>query len=101
MLERVRCVLESGGLSKEDALQLVDLPEDELFLSASELRRHFFDNKVDICFIINAKSGNCNMNCRFCSQSSFNSTQIEKYPFKSKEELGEIVSSWEEFPGGT
>ena len=54
MLERVRCVLESGGLSKEDALQLVDLPEDELFLSASELRRHFFDNKVDLCFIINA-----------------------------------------------
>ena len=98
MLERVRSVLESGGLSREEALQLLDLPEDELFLSASELRRHFFDNKVELCFIINARSGNCNMNCRFCSQSGFNSTQIEKYPFKSKEELEEIVSSWEEFP---
>lgn len=79
-------------------MELIELPEAELFASADALRQHFFGNKVELCFIINAKSGNCNMNCRFCSQSGFNTTQIEKYPFKSREELEEIVDAWEKYP---
>lgn len=92
--------LKQGGLSREQARELLKLTEETLFSSATELREHYFGKQVEACFIINAKSGNCNMNCRFCSQSSFNTTDIEHYPFKSSEELEEIVSSWEPYPVG-
>lgn len=92
--------LANGGLTKEEALELLDLADAELFSGATQLRERFFGNKVEACFIINAKSGNCNMNCRFCSQSGFNSTEIERYPFKSAEELENIVGSWQPYPVG-
>ena len=92
--------IEKGGIAREDVAALLALPEEELFASATAIREHFFANKVEACFIINAKSGNCNMNCRFCSQSGFNSTEIEHYPFKSGEELESIVSDWEQYPVG-
>ena len=92
--------IEQGGLSREDARALLEMEEAELFASATAIREHFFANKVEACFIINAKSGNCNMNCRFCSQSGFNHTEIEHYPFKSGEELEQIVEGWEPYPVG-
>ncbi len=92
--------IRNGGISRAEAAELLALPEDALFASATAIREHFFSNKVEACFIINAKSGNCNMNCRFCSQSGFNSTEIEHYPFKSGEELESIVSDWEPYPVG-
>ncbi len=98
MREDARQAIEQGGLRRDEARKLIEKSEEELFAGATELREHFFGNKIEICFIINAKSGNCNMNCRFCSQSGFNSTQIEKYPFKSEEELENIVREWEELP---
>ena len=100
MHEFARKALEQGGLSREEAHALLDLPECELFASATALREHYFGNRVEACFIINAKSGDCNMNCRFCSQSRFNSTEIEHYPFKSSEELERIVAGWEPYPVG-
>lgn len=89
-----------GGLNKEQAEELLRLADDELFAGATELREHYFGKGIEACFIINAKSGNCNMNCRFCSQSGFNSTEIERYPFKSCEELEEIVDAWQPYPVG-
>ncbi len=90
----------SGGVSRQEARELLELAEGELFESASQIREHFFANEVEACFIINAKSGNCNMNCKFCSQSGANSTEIEHYPFKQEVELEAIVRSWEQFPIG-
>lgn len=95
-----KSAIANGGVSREEARALIALPESVLFASATCLREHFFHNKVEACFIINAKSGGCNMNCRFCSQSGFNHTEIEHYPFKSGEELSEIVERWEEYPVG-
>lgn len=89
-----------GGLDRDDARALLELDETALFESATRVREHFFSNRVEACFIINAKSGNCNMNCRFCSQSGFNSTEIEHYPFKDAAELEQIVSGWEPYPVG-
>lgn len=95
-----KTALQQGGLDKEAAARLLELDEGELFAGATALREHFFGNKVEACFIINAKSGNCNMNCKFCSQSGFNHTEIEHYPFKSEEDLENIVSGWEPYPVG-
>ncbi len=100
MREDVRRAIAQGGLKREEVRRLIEMEEEELFAGATKLREHYFGNKIEICFIINAKSGNCNMNCRFCSQSGFNTTQIEKYPFKSEAQLEEIVREWEDLPVG-
>ncbi len=92
--------LANGGLNREQATELLALGEEELLASATALRERFSGNRVEACFIINAKSGNCNMNCKFCSQSGFNSTDIEHYPFKSAEDLAAIIESWEPYPVG-
>ncbi len=98
MMEDVQRIIVAGGVDRVGAGRLVDMPESVLFAGATELREHYFGNKIEICFIVNAKSGNCNMNCRFCSQSAFNHTEIAKYPLKSAAELEEIVNAWEGLP---
>lgn len=98
MRDDIERAIAQGGLKREEVRHLIDMEEKELFAGATEIREHHFGNKIEICFIINAKSGNCNMNCRFCSQSGFNTTQIEKYPFKSEAQLEEIVREWEDLP---
>ena len=92
--------LKNGGLTAREAQEFLAVEEAEAFAGATELREHYFGKDIEACFIINAKSGNCNMNCRFCSQSGFNSTEIEHYPFKSGEELEQIVEDWQPYPVG-
>lgn len=79
------------GCSAEEALQLVECDEAELLAAASEIREAFFGNRVELCSIINAKSGKCDMDCRFCSQSAHNSTEIEVYPFMDSQSLEDQI----------
>ena len=57
-----------------------ETPAEELYALADRLRRHFHGNEVDTCSIINARSGRCSEDCKWCSQSKFHSTQIDVYP---------------------
>ena len=43
--------------------------------------------KMDLCSIINAKSGRCSEDCIFCSQSIYSKSNIKIYGLKSKEEI--------------
>ena len=59
------------ALGRDEALRLaLHTTEDELFSSAQALRAKHFGRKIELCAIINARSGSCPMNCVFCSQSS-------------------------------
>ena len=62
-------VLQGGMLTRQEALQLVDAELQELSSAANEIRAYFCQNQVDLCCIINGKSGACSENCRFCAQS--------------------------------
>ena len=55
-------------------------PLEELLNEASPVRHERFGNKIEFCAIINAKSGRCPMNCRFCAQSVHYAAKIESYP---------------------
>ncbi|PHU36650.1 biotin synthase BioB [Pseudobutyrivibrio ruminis] len=83
-------VLAGNEVSKEEALALYNLPEEdlkELCQAADELREHFCNNAFDMCTIINGKSGRCSENCKFCSQSAHYKTCSEQYPLLDKEEI--------------
>ena len=74
-------------ISKKEALQLVDCNIDDVCKAADEIREKFCGNDFDICTIINAKSGKCSENCKFCAQSSFYDTNIEEYKLLESNEI--------------
>lgn len=80
-------VIQGKQINKEEALWLYEQPLGELCDKADEIRRHFCSNRFDICTIINAKSGHCSENCRFCAQSAHNHTGTEEYPLLGEEEI--------------
>ncbi|VGO22390.1 biotin synthase BioB [Pontiella sulfatireligans] len=88
MLETIiKNALAGNGCTPEEARSLINCSEIELFTAATQVREAHFGRQIQLCSIINAKSGQCDMDCRFCSQSGHNSTEIEAYPFMKKGEL--------------
>lgn len=79
--EIIKSAVAGNGCTPEEALWLTDHSEPELLQGATQIREAHFGNRVQLCSIINAKSGKCDMDCRFCSQSGHNSTEIESYSF--------------------
>ena len=80
-------VLSGGVVDRPTALWLYDQPLDGLCACADEIRRHFCGNGFDLCTIVNAKSGRCPENCKFCAQSAHNHTDAEQYPLLSADEI--------------
>lgn len=80
-------ILQGEFIDKEQALQLVEQPLEALCLAADQIRIHFCQNNFDICTIINAKSGRCSEDCKYCAQSSYYQTKIEEYPLLGSEEI--------------
>lgn len=60
---------------------------DELCRGADRIRRHFKGDHVDLCSIINGRSGKCTENCKFCAQSAHHCTGIEEYGFMSEDKI--------------
>ncbi|HEB49494.1 MAG TPA: biotin synthase BioB [Desulfobulbus sp.] len=64
-------VLAGRRLDRDTALALAAWPEpEELWRSADAIRIHFQGKRFHLCSIINARSGNCTEDCRFCAQSA-------------------------------
>ena len=80
-------LLNHESISALEALQLFHEPIDELCAAANEIRRHFCGNIFDICTIINAKSGRCSEDCKFCAQSSHYHTACGQHPLLSEQEI--------------
>lgn len=83
-------------MNKQEALKLwkdAQLNPASLYKLAGDLRCRFFANKVELCSIINAKSGNCFQDCRFCAQSAHYKAKIEKYPLVSSDRMVECAQS--------
>jgi biotin synthase len=64
----------------EQACDLVETADlDELCLAANALRRDIHGDHFDLCSIINARSGKCSEDCKYCAQSSHHNTDIQRY----------------------
>lgn len=62
------------------------LSTEEICTLAGELRSHYTGNDFDTCSIINARSGKCSEDCKWCSQSKFYKTTSDVYPLISEQE---------------
>jgi len=94
MLQQVKeKVLNGGAITQEEALALVNYGnKEELYTAADEIRRHFKGDFMEMCSIMNAKSGKCTQNCKWCSQSMFHNTNVEEYELVDLKEAEELAA---------
>jgi biotin synthase len=67
--------------------EFLTLPLSELIAIADKVRAQRAGGKVELCSIMNAKSGSCGEDCKFCAQSARHNTGIPAYPLKPKDEI--------------
>ncbi len=94
LVENAYKVLNGETLEREEALALADEIQGEDILDLISLAnkvRHRFAPEIRACSILNAKSGVCTQNCRFCAQSAHHSTEIESYPLLPLEDVLEAA----------
>lgn len=87
-------VLRGESLSKDEALSFCELKTDqqeELWKAAEEITRKYCPKEFDSCSIINARSGKCPENCKWCAQSAHFKTKIETYPLIDREECMRVA----------
>ncbi len=82
--------LTGGSLTREEALEVLAVPQQELLDLVSacyRVRRHYHGQQVKLNMLINAKSGLCPEDCGYCSQSIVASSGVDRYPLQSKETI--------------
>lgn len=81
-------IIEGRRLTRSDNLSFFyDCDLTELCNGADKIRKELCGDHVDLCTIINGKSGRCSENCKFCAQSAFNHTDCEEYDFLETEKI--------------
>ncbi|MBQ6473555.1 MAG: biotin synthase BioB [Victivallales bacterium] len=92
-IENAYKVLEGKSLTEDEAMALTKLSGSDILdlVSLANKVRERFAPKIVPCSIINAKSGVCTQNCRFCAQSAHYNTGIRTYPLLSREEVLEAA----------
>jgi len=74
-----------GGknVSMKDVLPLLGAKGPDILdlaAVANRVREEFNGNKIDLCLLLNAKSGRCPEDCAFCAQSAHHKTEAPVYP---------------------
>lgn len=80
-------VLTSGTLTKDEALRLYQENAAALGKAADEIRQKFCGSSFDLCTIVNAKSGKCPEDCKYCAQSAHYPTAVKTYPLLAAETM--------------
>lgn len=63
----------------------------DLLYIANRIRQRNVGDKIKFCSIVNAKSGMCSEDCKFCAQSSHYNTEIPEYDLKDPHEILSIA----------
>lgn len=83
-------ILSGEELQREEGLEILKTPPDQILSLVSatfRIRRHFFGKKVTLQMLFNAKSGACQEDCHYCSQSSISTASIDRYSLVSPDQM--------------
>ena len=81
-------IIDGENLTPADDLTfLLETPLEELQRGAGLIQKNFCGNHIDLCTIINGKSGRCGEDCKYCAQSAKNHTGVDEYNFLSTKEI--------------
>lgn len=76
-------VLEGEKVGMKDVLPLLGAKGPDILdlaAVANRVREEFNGNEIDLCSLLNAKSGRCSEDCTFCAQSAHYKTEAPVYP---------------------
>ncbi|MDR1759723.1 MAG: biotin synthase BioB [Fibrobacter sp.] len=85
-------IMEGRSLSESEAYELAAVSGSdlsEMMAAANAVRKFFRKDRVHTCTILNAKSGKCSENCRFCAQSHVAKTDSPVYGLVGEEVIYE------------
>jgi biotin synthase len=81
-------IIDGRRITREDDLSVfLTCDLQELCQGADKIREHFVGEIVDLCSIINGRSGHCPEDCKYCAQSAHNHTNCEVYDFLPEEQI--------------
>lgn len=81
-------IINGRRLTREDDLSgFLTCDLDALCAGADAIRAACVGDKVDLCSIINGRSGRCPEDCKYCAQSVHHHTSCEVYPFLPEEDI--------------
>ncbi len=94
MIDRFKDLLDmtadGEGIDLGTALELTDIDDEDIFELAevaNDVRKRFRGDKAELCSIVNARSGRCQEDCRFCSQSDHYDCEIDTSDMVTAEEI--------------
>jgi biotin synthase len=83
-------ILDGHTIHYEEALRLTTVIDEDIPLLsafANKIRIQFAGKAVDMCGIVNARSGMCSEDCKFCAQSVYHATESPVYELLSTEQI--------------
>lgn len=88
MLDEIKCkALRGEKVTMQEACLLAERAEkSSLYATAHEITERCASKAFDMCSIINAKSGRCPEDCKWCAQSAHYRTKNDVYDLVTKEE---------------
>ena len=88
VLALAREIIEGRRLTREEVLSFfLSCELDPLREGADTIRKAMVGDKVDLCSIINGRSGHCPEDCKYCAQSAHYHTHCEVYDFLPEESI--------------
>lgn len=88
MLTLAEEIIAGRRLTRQDDLkEFLTCDLKALCQGADRIRAHLVGDKVDLCSIINGRSGRCPEDCKYCAQSAHHHTDCEVYDFLPEEDI--------------
>lgn len=87
------------GITAEEAGIIIELAGEDLwdlFSAAGKIARKFRGKEISLCAIVNARSGLCSEDCKFCAQSSHYGTDVNIYKIMSSQSIVEAAQAMDE-----
>jgi len=81
-IDEAYSVLDGVSLTRERADELADVKGNDILdlISLANKVRDAFAGEGHVCTILNAQSGQCGEDCRFCAQSAHHTATVDEYP---------------------
>ena len=97
MLKLAEEIINGRRLTRQDDLKIfLSCGLEELCQGADKIRSACVGEHVDLCAIINGRSGKCPENCKFCAQSMHNHTNCQSHELLQTEEFLQAARSHEQ-----
>ena len=66
--------------NKEEILEILNMPLIDLMWESQTVHRKFNKYDIQLASLLSVKTGGCEENCSYCSQSIYSSSEIKSHP---------------------